>query len=340
LVVIAAVVAASAAVFAYTAGWLSPNRVTPTKFVEVFAPPGGPALGRRRNHAKGICFTGVFESNGNGAVLSRAQVFTAGQYPALGRFNLGTPDPNEPDAKVRTRGIGLQISTPDGEVWRSAMIDLPFFPVATPQTFYQLLRLPESKDPDAEKKFAAAHPEFAVFGAWAKSAPWTASYAEVQFNSLNAFLFVDDSGGERAVRWSLLPEAQVVPISDDDLAKLGPNHLEQEITDRVAKAPQRWNMVVTLANPGDPTDDPSKAWPAGRHTVDVGTLIVQRIEPERDGPCRDINFDPTILPSGIKLSDDPFPPARSAVYAKSFDLRTSEAKDYPYHQETAAGTKP
>ncbi len=131
-----------------------------------------------------------------------------------------------------------------------------------------------------------------------------------------------------------------MPISDDDLAKLGPNHLEQEITDRVAKAPQRWNMVVTLANPGDPTDDPSKAWPAGRRTVDVGTLIVQRIEPERDGPCRDINFDPTILPSGIKLSDDPFPPARSSVYAKSFDLRTSEAKDYPYHQETAAGTKP
>ena len=53
------------------------------------APPSGPALGHRRNHAKGICFTGVFESNGNGAALSRASVFARGQHPALGRFKSG-----------------------------------------------------------------------------------------------------------------------------------------------------------------------------------------------------------------------------------------------------------
>ena len=56
---------------------------------------------------------------------------------------------------------------------------------------------------------------------------------------------------------------------------------------------------------------------------------MQKIEAEADGPCRDINFDPTILPSGIRTSDDPFPAARSAAYARSYDLRTSEAKDYP-----------
>jgi catalase len=340
LALIAAIIAAGAVAFAYTAGWLSPDRLTPTKLVDAFAPPRGPALGHRRNHAKGICFTGVFESNGNGAALSRAQVFSAAQYPVLGRFNLGTPDPNEPDAKARVRGMGLQISTPDGEVWRSAMIDLPFFPVATPQAFYQMLQMSGSKDPDAEKNFAAAHPEFAVFGAWAKSAPWTASYAEEPYHSLNSFLFVDNAGAEHAVRWSLLPSARVVPISEDDLVKLGPNHLEQEIGDRVAKAPQRWTMVVTIANPGDQTADPSKAWPEGRRTIEVGTLVVQQIEAERDGPCRDINFDPTILPNGITVSDDPFPAARSAVYAKSYDLRTSEVKYYPYHQQTATGAKP
>ena len=58
-------------------------------------------------------------------------------------------------------------------------------------------------------------------------------------------------------------------------------------------------MVVTVANPGDPTADPSKAWPEDRRTVEVGTLIVQKIEAEPDGPCRDINFDPTVLPTGI-----------------------------------------
>ena len=61
------------------------------------------------------------------------------------------------------------------------------------------------------------------------------------------------------------------------------------------------------------------------------------IEDERNGPCRDINFDPTVLPSGMKTSDDPFPAARSSAYAKSFDRRTAEAKDYP---RTVPGAKP
>jgi hypothetical protein len=36
----------------------------PGKLVAAFAPPSGVALGHRRNHAKGICFTGIFKANG------------------------------------------------------------------------------------------------------------------------------------------------------------------------------------------------------------------------------------------------------------------------------------
>jgi catalase len=139
LVLIAAVIGAVSAAFAYTAGWLSPQRITPDKIVDALTPRTGEPLGHRRNHAKGICFTGIFEANGAGSALSQAQVFTRGQYPALGRFNLATADPNAPDATVRVRGLGLQISTPDGQEWRTAMIDTPFFPVSTPQAFYELL---------------------------------------------------------------------------------------------------------------------------------------------------------------------------------------------------------
>ncbi len=337
LVLIAVVIAIGAAAFAYTAGWFSPQRLTPDKMVVAFTPPTGVPLGHRRNHAKGICFTGQFESNGDGAALSQAQVFARGQYPALGRFNLGTPDPNAPDATVRVRGIGLQISTPDGQEWRTAMIDPPFFPVSTPEAFYDLLLASASKDPNAMKAFADAHPEITAFGGWAKTAPWMGSYAEERFNSLNAFIFVDNSGAEHAVRWSLLPGVQPVPVALDDLAKRPPDFLEQEIVERVRGGPLRWTMVVTVANPGDPTADPSKPWPDDRRTITVGTLTVQHIEAERDGPCRDINFDPTVLPRGVRTSDDPFPAARSSAYAKSYDLRTAEAKDYP---RTAAGTKP
>jgi catalase len=314
LVIIAAVVAVAAAAFAYTGGWFSPQRLTPQKLVDGFDLGSAPPLGHRRNHAKGICFTGVFESNGSGSELSPAQVFAKGQYPVIGRFNLATPNPNADDAKVRVRGLGLMISTPDGQEWRMAMIDPPFFAVSTPEAFHELQIASASKEPDAMAKFAAAHPEFAAFGAWAKSAPWTGSYAEEPYNSLNSFIFTDSSGNDHAVRWSLTPAAQPVPVPPEELAKRGPNFLETEITDRIKSGPARWTMRVTVANAGDQT--------------------VDKIEAEADGPCRDINFDPTILPNGIRTSDDPFPAARSSAYRVSYDRRTAEEKDYP---RTATG---
>ncbi len=187
------------------------------------------------------------------------------------------------------------------------------------------------------KTFAGAHPEIAAFDAWAKSAPWTGSYAEDRYNGLNSFVFTDGSGAEHTVRWSLVPAAQPVSVSPDDLAKRGPDFLEQEIAERVRRGPLHWTMVVVVASPGDPTADPSKAWPEDRRAIAVGTLTVEQIEPERDGPCRDINFDPTVLPAGMRVSDDPFPAARSSAYAKSYDRRTAEAKDYP---RTAPDAKP
>jgi len=81
LAVIALVVGAGAAAFAYTAGWLSPDRLTPTKMVDALSRRGGDPLGHRRNHAKGICFTGEFKANGAGARLSTAPMLGAGRYP-------------------------------------------------------------------------------------------------------------------------------------------------------------------------------------------------------------------------------------------------------------------
>jgi catalase len=328
LVLIALVIGAVAAAFAYTAGWLSPQRLTPTEVVDAFAPPGGPALGHRRNHVKGICFTGIFDANGAGSSLSEAPMFRPGQYPVIGRFNLATADIHAPDATVRVRGMGLQIAA-GGELWRMAMIDPPFFPVSTPVALYGLVRASGSKDPDAMKSFAAAHPELAYFGAWAQSAPWTGSYAEEPYNSLNSFVFTSPTGATNVVRWSLLPTAPPVSVPPDELAKRPPDFLEQEITERIKSGPLRWTLVIHVAEAGDLTADPSHEWPQNRRAVDVGTLTVQNIEPEANGPCRDINYDPTVLPTGIGTSDDPFPAARSSAYRRSYDLRTAEAADYP-----------
>ena len=58
-------------------------------------------------------------------------------------------------------------------------------------------------------------------------------------------------------------------------------------------------------------------------------MTATKIIPEPDGPCREINYDPTVLPAGMRTSDDPFPAARSSAYAVSYDDRTAEAAAYP-----------
>ena len=117
----------------------------------------------------------MFEANGAGSELSKSSGVREGTVSVVGRFNLATPDPNADDAKVRVRGLGVIISTPDGQEWRMAMINPPFFPVSTVRLSAALQLASASKEPDAMAKFVGANPEFAAFGAWAKSAPWTGS---------------------------------------------------------------------------------------------------------------------------------------------------------------------
>ena len=68
---IGVVVLAISGAFAGTAGWLSPGRLGPDRIIDQFETANGPHPGFRRNHAKGVCLTGSFESNGNAARACR-----------------------------------------------------------------------------------------------------------------------------------------------------------------------------------------------------------------------------------------------------------------------------
>jgi catalase len=335
LAVIALVIGAGAAAFAYTAGWLSPDRLTPEKMVDALSRRGGDPLGHRRNHAKGICFTGEFEANGAGARLSTAPMLAAGRYPVIGRFAIAVGDPDAPDATGRVRSMAVRIVAPHGEEWRSGMNDMPVFVVSTARAFYELTLAQDidpatgKPNPAALQSFIGAHPESLPFFEWAKTASWTTSYADQTYNSLNAFRFVDAAGESHLVRWSMQATEPPHEVSGTALAGLGPDFLAADLKQRLAPGALRWHLVVTLAAPGDSSDDATKAWPSDREKIDVGTLVVQQAQDEADGPCRDYNYDPTILPPGIRPSDDPLLAARSSSYAKSFYLRSAEAASYP-----------
>lgn len=322
--IIACVAVGSVAAFAWAAGFLTPDRLAPERYIAALQPPGGARIGDRRNHAHGVCVIGTFQSTGGAASLSRAAMFRVGTSRLLGRFSLGSPAEAAPEASTRVRGFAFRITAPDGAEWRSAMIDVPFFPVATPAAFLALLQAGGSKDPGAIGRVAATHPELKNFGGWAKTAPWTASFAEERYNGLDAFVGTDASGGTHHVRWSLLPATPVDSVTPDALAAMPKDFLDEDLRKRLAAAPLSWTMVLTEAGPHDDTADPSRAWPADRRTVIAGTITLTQSQDNADGPCRDVNFDPTVLPSGLATGDDPFPAARSAVYAVSFNRRTAE----------------
>lgn len=329
LIAIAAAVGCAAAAFAWTAGWLTPKRLSAPRIIDTFENNYGVHAGYRRNHAKGLCVEGWFDSNGNGARVSRAVVFAPQQRtPVVGRFAIPGSNPAAPDASVPVRSFALLFQLADGEQWRTGMNSVPLFAVRTPREFYEQLVAskpdPATGKPDPAKldAFNRAHPDTQPFRQWIASHPPSSSFANTGFYSVNAFFATDAAGHTHAVRWEAVPDARYEPATAAQKAQ--PDFLSADLDARLAAGPQRWHLVLTVAAPDDPTDDATRQWPATRERIDAGTLVLQHASPQRTGMCRDVNYDPTVLPDGLAPSRDPLLAARSAAYAVSFNRRTHE----------------
>ncbi|MFY9689213.1 MAG: catalase family peroxidase [Candidatus Acidiferrales bacterium] len=318
--------------FLYLGGWFSPHKLTPGRFVDEFQRVDGTYSGFRRNHAKGVCVRGFFDSNGQGTRLSKAVIFRTGRVPVIGRFSLGGGDPYAADEMRTVRGLGLQYSLPDGEQWRTAMVNLPVFPFKDPQAFYDNLVAsqpdPVTHKPDPAKgaAFLASHPETArAFGIIQSHAP-SSGFDNSTFYGLNAFRFTNADGTTIPVRWALVP-VQPFEAASAGGASQDKNFLFDGLIASILQHPLQWHLILTVGQPGDPTNDATIPWPEGREQVDVGTLTLDSVESEETSPARDINFDPLVLPVGIAPSDDPLLSARSAIYSQSFTRRAGEKKE-------------
>ena len=333
---IALVVAAAAGAFAYVNGTLDPARITPDRLVDGLEKNNGLHPGYRRNHAKGACVIGYFEPTDQARPFSKATVFSAPRTPVVGRLAIPPGNPYAPDTAAPIRSMGLRFQQADGQQWRTGMNSMPLFPVGTVEAFFQLQQAntPDPATgkpvPGAVQQFFAGHPESAPFLAWVKTAKPSASYITQSYNSVNAFNLVDRAGQRHPVRWSMVP---VDPSGAAQPAPDAKDFLEKDLGEQLANAPARWKLMITLAEPGDPTNDASKAWPESRKTLDAGTLVLEKTQPQSDGECRDINYDPLVLPAGIEGSDDPLLAARSAAYASSYLRRTSEVNQLDTAQE-------
>lgn len=319
-------------VFAYVGGWLTPARLSPARFVnDMEAAAGGPHRGFRRAHAKGVCVAGSFTAMPQAKAWSKAAVFDGETVPVIGRLAESNPNPFMADGAQAVRSMALRLRPPRGGEWRTGMNDTPGMQVSTPEDFHAAVvaSTPDPAtgrpDPARMKAFLAAHPEAVAYNARAAAKPLASDFSNDTFNGVNGFYFVAADGARRLVRWRMQAEAPFSSLSPDARARQPRDYLFDNLFKQLAAGPLRWRLVATFARPGDPNRS-AEPWPDDRSQVVMGVLTLVHAEPEAPGNCRDLNFDPLVLPPGIEPSDDPIPYARSAVYFMSFQRRMAEAK--------------
>ena len=284
--------------------------------------------GKRRNHTKGFGTTGYFVGTEEAAQLSRSALFNGDRIEVIGRFSIAGGDPSASDSERSPRGMGLEFRLKNGALHHMTMIHTPMFFARTPSTFLDKF-LALAKDVHTGKAdkltaFMKQHPDNAAQAHFLETNNPPASYANCTFYGIHTFRFIDHAGKTTNVRFRFMPEDGEKSLTDAQLAQMPREFLEAAFRDRVKQGPVRWEMIVTIGEPGDPEDDPTVLWPAGRREIKAGTLTLTSYAPDQAAGAYKINFDPMQMADGIGPTDDPVLRFRSSSYAISHSRRQTE----------------
>ena len=289
----------------------------------------GVTPGERRNHTKGTCATGEFVGTSAAAAYSRSALFSGKPVPVVARFSLAGGNPKAPDTAKSPRGMALEFKLPGGGLQHMTMLNTPVFGAAQPKTFLDLMIATKpdpvtgKPDPEKIKAFKASHPDNLAQATFLASNNPPTSYASSAYFGIHTFKFINRADKTTLVRWRFVPRDGEKHLTDDELKSSPPNFLEQALMQRTRQGPVRWDMLVTLGEPGDTEDNPTIAWPDTRKTIKVGTLTISSSMPQKEGSCEKINFDPLVMADGIAPTNDPILLFRSPAYAVSFAKRMS-----------------
>jgi catalase len=285
--------------------------------------------GHRAVHAKGVLCAATFTPSADAASLSRAPHLAGEPVRAHVRFSNGGGDPAVPDGQQDARGMAVKFYLPDGTTTDIVNLSLPLFFTRTPE---DLLEFNAARRPDPATgevdvarvtAYLGAHPEAipAVTAAMTHIVP--ASYVTLAYHAQHAYGFVDAGGAVRHGRYHLVPDAGEVALSAEDAAAASPDYLREELEERLGGAAGVFDLVVELAADGDPIDDPTAEWPGDRETVTLGRLEITALAFDRETGDDILVFDPTRVPDGITLTDDPILLARPGAYSVSVARRTA-----------------
>ena len=319
VVVAAALLAVSAAVV-----WAAPQSSgdLSQQIFDTMLKVHGTAPRTRPVHAKGVVCDATFTPSHAAATLSSAAHFQGGKTPVTVRFSDGAPDPSIPDNSPNAypRGIAIRFLLPGGEKTDIVAISHNGFVVGSGEEFLALQQSIVATDPSKPhpwpvEQFVGAHPRALKFIQDGKPTP--DSFATESFFANNALVFVNKTGVRQPFRYQILPVAGSHYLDDAEVQSKSPEYLFDELKARLPKGPIKYRLIAQLPNPGDATADSSVVWPADRKTVELGVITITAIVADSDAAQKALAFDPTLLPDGIELSDDPLPELRSKVYALS-----------------------
>ncbi|MGW0707890.1 catalase family peroxidase [Streptomyces sp. NPDC002643] len=282
--------------------------------------------GHRRVHARGLCFDAVFTPSGEAASLTTAAHLQSAPTPVVVRFSNSNTNPTVPDGIRAGRGLAARFFLPDDTTTDLVSVNIPVFFAATPEQFLELLDALE-KDPATGapapakvQAYAMAHPTAAAGLQEAARMPIPVSYVTARYWAIHAFVWVDPHGRRHPVQYRWEPDTGLRELSEQEAAGKSPEYLAEELLHRLADGPVGFTLRVQLGHDDDPTDDPTKPWPADRTEIVAGHL-------EITGPVADQAhwaaqvYDPTRVTPGIELSDDPVLAFRSHAYSVSYERR-------------------
>jgi catalase len=303
------------------------NEVTAEEVVTALEGAYGVHPGERRNHTKGTCALGTFVGKAEAAVYSRSSLFSGQPLPVVARFSLAGGDPEASDAERSPRGMALEFRLPNGGLQHMTMINTPMFFAAVPRTFLDKMRAlkpdPATGKPDPEtfKAFLDSHPDNRGQAEFLADNNPPASYADSAYYGIHTFKFINRDDKVTLVRWRFVPQDGEKPLSDAELKSMPRDFLEQALINRTRQGSVRWDMLLTIGEPGDPQDDPTILWPKDRKELNVGTLTISSAMAQPGAGCEKINFDPLVMADGIAATNDPVLLFRSPSYALSFTKR-------------------
>lgn len=282
--------------------------------------------GYRAVHAKGIVLEGQFVPSAAAASVSKAGHLQRATVPVTVRFSnfAGIPDLADNHPLASPHGLAIKFTLPDGSQTDVISHSFNGFPSATTSDFRDLLLAlgasgPNAAKPTALDSYLGSHPVAKAFLSAAKPAP--VSYATLPYFGVNTFKFINAKGAVTLGRYQFIPMAGNQNLTEQQTASASPNYLQDEIRQRVAQAPLKFQLVLQVARKGDQVDNPSIAWPDSRDKVLLGTLLLTHVVADSDAAQKKLLFVPNALTAGIEV-EDPMVAQRAPAYPLSFAYRS------------------